>query len=501
MKLNGPGQESRYARLVRRLLAERQVFVRSGDRVVYKRVSRRFQLACLAVAAVIGGWVAFASTSFFAADGVIRAKDEQIAQANQLYRNLLNDVADYQNRSTILTRELEKNHAMMLDLVENNARLQLSLKNVQSNLDSSKSAQAEILNQKNTLRDKLSSIEGELNGLNTRNFELRSSLNTTTSDLETAVAERNQAQSSNGQLRTQIAQLEGEVAKLHQTETYIVGKLAKRTQDGITKMENIFAKAGLKTDEFLNALETASNAPAFEEEADPSEDSYQAADGTPGEEQAAETDPSEELGTSAQLANAQSGTEMPIHRAPGTAGQGGPFIAVKPQPSSSERGEILKAKLDSLEERLNRWDDLRQLMRIAPLPSPLDKFELSSGFGKRHDPINNRWSMHYGVDLRGPTGSPVMATAPGVVIFAGTDSGYGRNVEIDHGMGFKTRYGHLEKILVQAGQKVDTQTKIGLLGSSGRSTGPHLHYEIVHNGKPIDPMRFLQAGKYVYRQK
>jgi murein DD-endopeptidase MepM/ murein hydrolase activator NlpD len=93
----------------------------------------------------------------------------------------------------------------------------------------------------------------------------------------------------------------------------------------------------------------------------------------------------------------------------------------------------------------------------------------------------------------------VYATAPGVVTVASAQNDYGRLVEIDHGMGFKTRYAHLNKILVRVGQKVEYRDNIGLLGNSGRSTGPHLHYEIAHNGRPVDPMRFLKAGKYVYK--
>jgi murein DD-endopeptidase MepM/ murein hydrolase activator NlpD len=93
----------------------------------------------------------------------------------------------------------------------------------------------------------------------------------------------------------------------------------------------------------------------------------------------------------------------------------------------------------------------------------------------------------------------VLATAPGVVVNVGWNGNYGRLIEVDHGMGIRTRYGHLRRILVQAGQRVELRQKIGEMGSSGRSTGIHLHYEILVNGEPRDPMKFLQAGEYVFK--
>ena len=107
--------------------------------------------------------------------------------------------------------------------------------------------------------------------------------------------------------------------------------------------------------------------------------------------------------------------------------------------------------------------------------------------------------MHYGLDLGGVKKSAVYATAPGKVAKAGHKGKYGRFVEIDHGEGFKTRYGHLLKVLVKRGQIIKYRQKLGLLGSTGRSTGPHLHYEVVHNGKSLNPWRFIKAGRYVYK--
>ncbi len=180
----------------------------------------------------------------------------------------------------------------------------------------------------------------------------------------------------------------------------------------------------------------------------------------------------------------------------GTAGQGGPFVAAKP-----EAGEAVEfeAGLAALHTHIDRRDGLERLLRTLPLTPPSDHFYVASRFGKRKDPTNGKWSLHSGIDLAGVFKSPVLSTAPGVVAFVGRHGSYGRMVAIDHGMGIRTRYAHLHRILVGRGQKVGFRHKIGLMGNTGRSTGSHVHYEILVNGKPYDPLKFMQAGKYVFK--
>ena len=121
----------------------------------------------------------------------------------------------------------------------------------------------------------------------------------------------------------------------------------------------------------------------------------------------------------------------------------------------------------------------------------------SSGFGVRFDPFTRRPAFHSGLDFAGGFMTPVMSTGPGVVSFTGVRAGYGNTIEIDHGGGLKTRYAHLAGIAVRAGQRVAVGQRIGAMGSTGRSTGPHLHYEVWVNGRPQNPDRFVKAGEYV----
>ena len=131
---------------------------------------------------------------------------------------------------------------------------------------------------------------------------------------------------------------------------------------------------------------------------------------------------------------------------------------------------------------------------LAPSGRPLDGGWISSSFGRRTDPLTGQRAMHYGVDFAGRRGSPIRAVAGGIVLFAGVRSGLGRVVEIDHGNGYVTRYAHNKKNLVTAGQRVAKGEHIALLGSTGRSTGDHVHFEVLVNGRHVNPMKYIRAA-------
>jgi murein DD-endopeptidase MepM/ murein hydrolase activator NlpD len=139
---------------------------------------------------------------------------------------------------------------------------------------------------------------------------------------------------------------------------------------------------------------------------------------------------------------------------------------------------------------------LDQAVERLPLARPAREARESSGFGRRSDPFTHRAAFHPGLDFAGRRMSPVLATAGGVVAFAGMRPGYGRTVEVDHGRGFRTRYAHLARIGVRVGQRVVAGADLGGMGSSGRSTGTHLHYEVWRDGRLQDPARFVRAGAY-----
>ncbi|MGV7215810.1 peptidoglycan DD-metalloendopeptidase family protein [Bradyrhizobium sp. UFLA05-112] len=170
---------------------------------------------------------------------------------------------------------------------------------------------------------------------------------------------------------------------------------------------------------------------------------------------------------------------------------GGPFVPVK-----------LTANAGPFEKQLNRInvtraevDRLNRTLALVPYRKPvIGEVEFTSGFGVRSDPFLGRPAMHTGLDFRAATGDPVRVTANGKVVSAGWSGGYGRMIEVDHGNGLSTRYGHLSEINVKVGEIVKIGQVVGLVGSTGRSTGPHLHYETRIDGEAVDPQKFLRAG-------
>jgi murein DD-endopeptidase MepM/ murein hydrolase activator NlpD len=173
-------------------------------------------------------------------------------------------------------------------------------------------------------------------------------------------------------------------------------------------------------------------------------------------------------------------------------GVGGPFVPVKAPSASASNFERALYRINVGRAEV---DHLSQVLGTVPLRKPVaGEVDMSSTFGVRMDPFLHRPAMHTGLDLRGDTGDPVHVTASGKVSMAGRDGGYGNMVEVQHGNGLATRYGHLSEIDVKVGQYVRIGEVIGKIGSTGRSTGPHLHYETRVAGEAVDPQKFLRAG-------
>ena len=182
----------------------------------------------------------------------------------------------------------------------------------------------------------------------------------------------------------------------------------------------------------------------------------------------------------------------------GYSGQGGPLSPI----SMSTSGGALSAeelRANAILGGLDRMNMYRIAAFKLPFAMPVkDRFRWTSGFGYRRDPKGAGTRMHQGTDMAGAYGTPIYATADGVVTHAGWDSGYGRKVTIRHDFGVDTLFGHLSDIDVSVGQRVSRGEQIGDMGNSGRSTGTHLHYEVHLNGTPVNPMTFIKAANNVF---
>jgi murein DD-endopeptidase MepM/ murein hydrolase activator NlpD len=427
----------RFSAAVKRWFPERQLMLRSDGNVSFIRLSRSLQLTVVCCMLAIVGWSAFASVSYVFYGKFLESKDNQVANARLAYRSLLSQVTSYQRKFSSITNDLESNHSMMLELVEKNASLQQNFKTVSAQLRSTEQERENVLAVRQALREKLTINEDERLALNSRNFALKENLDTVESDLQSALSDRNEALFTGTRQRRQIKELETRLVDLESSERTAVMQLTERTININDNMQRVVEMAGLDTEKLL-----------------------------------------------------QSNKSLP-------KGQGGPFIASKPDGKAASR---LKASLTDLDHHLRQGEGLQDIMRRLPLVPPLTSYRITSSFGKRRDPINKKWSAHYGLDMGSPFKSSVYVAAPGIVKVAGWKGKFGKMIEIDHGAGLVTRFGHLHKILVKRGQKVNFRDKIGLLGSTGRSTGAHLHYEVIFKGRSMNPLKFFKAGRYVFQE-
>ena len=180
------------------------------------------------------------------------------------------------------------------------------------------------------------------------------------------------------------------------------------------------------------------------------------------------------------------------------SGQGGPLMPL----TVSTKSDALspdEARANRILQQMDKLNLYRIAAEKAPFANPLrSAYRFTSPYGKRRHPVTGGVRMHDGVDFAARTGTAIHATADGVVTYAGWKSGYGRIVQIEHEFGIETRYAHMSRIRVKKGQKVSRGDRIGDIGNTGRSTGPHVHYEVRVNGKTVNPMTYIKAARNVF---
>ena len=208
---------------------------------------------------------------------------------------------------------------------------------------------------------------------------------------------------------------------------------------------------------------------------------------------AALTDMEEQIDTKARrMRSVLADLGVAVGKTPAGAAMGGPFVPVKAPQSGASAFERQLYRINVARAQVSQYN---HTLITVPVRKPVfGEVDMSSPFGMRMDPFLRGPAIHTGIDLRGDKGDPVRVTANGTVSIAGWQGGYGNMVEVDHGNGLATRYGHMSEIDVKVGQAVRIGQTIGKIGSTGRSTGPHLHYETRIDGEAVDPQKFLRAG-------
>jgi murein DD-endopeptidase MepM/ murein hydrolase activator NlpD len=543
------------------LFRERELILRSQGRVHFIPLTRRLQISAFLVAMAVGVWGIGMTLMSTVKSGVIQVKNDEIREARVAYEDLFEEVLSYQKKVASVTSNLRESQESLLSQVNDAVNAADAAKKragkpsrKTTNLADNKSVSELDATDKPSvsLRSHLNDIDHKVLQMTETNVLLEGSLKKIKTELKLAGDERDQIIKTRTKLRDRVADLEEQLIRSRTDGAYLERRVAelsdtlslnRESKDQVEDQRDALAsrvdglESGIKTararaklaevdlEKVLDRLEktTGSEGIALNGSDRPESDELDGQidhDGATvklrqrtvalirrlNDLHAAQGNVLDRLGErtvknieEAERLITMTGLELDkvLGRATRMAsGQGGPLFEVA---STTEDVEGLPGSVSEIDTQLTRWAGLRSLLKRVPLVSPVDFYHQASPFGLRRDPFTKKKAMHYGVDLAGWGGAPVFTTAPGKVVFAGRKGRYGKMIEIDHGYGIRTRYGHLRKVLVKRGQEVGHRHRIGLLGSTGRSTGPHVHYEVRFDGKPMNPEKFIKAGRYVFK--
>lgn len=429
-------------RLARAVVPDREIIYRARGRVTHKKLTPTLQLSGAVASVAVVMWAGFASYYYISFDHMVQQRDREIASLKSAYRAIASMQEQTRKEVVKVTAELEATHGQMLEVID---RAGIPLRAKATPSAASKIKMAEVpRNTPNAYKRDMYKMRKNWHALAVKNADLSSAFVGVRSELENIVSAHGAVASHRDGLIQRVAELETEMANLRTSQEEVLKRVTARTKTNIVEVAQVIEKTGLDPKKLL-----------------------------------------------ARFQKNKKRQQRTLRFA-----RGGPFIELASAKLPS--ADPLVTRVAKLDMSMDKWQDLQQILRMLPLASPVDSYAATSGFGKRRDPIRRMWSMHSGFDMANKIGTPILAAAPGKVVYAGWRGGNGRMIEIDHGLGITTRYLHLSEILVEEGDQIGFRHKIGLMGSSGRSTGSHLHYEVRIEGKAVNPRRFLKAGKFVF---
>lgn len=426
--------------LFRRWFKPREVLIRTDADVRCFRVSPRTQAVAVGTLAALGLWGVFASGCFFNTAELLSEQGERARAATRAYQVLLGEVNALNGYFERITEELNSSYAELDKLRETNVPAASVVRKERFGAN----VGADVENETDAAGERRALLRAQTDAVRSRLVEIARSPVSAEAGLAKAALQRDLAMADSDVLRDRVRKLESLVSAMQDTQVLAFRKMASVVNENIDAIENGLTDIG---------------------------QSLQAAG----------------LGMNSLLGR--------IRRDKEKTGVGGPFIPA-PMPQKENR---LNIALAGLNQRLDKLYDLTALQNALPIGKPISRIRVTSPFGAREDPFQGVPARHEAVDLGGMTGEPIYTTAPGKVIRAGRWGWYGNMVEIDHGLGFRTRYAHMDKILVTKGDAVRTGDQIGTVGSTGRSSGSHLHYEIRVRGYAVDPMSFMKAERNVFK--
>ncbi|MCI4665196.1 MAG: DUF5930 domain-containing protein [Neomegalonema sp.] len=441
---------SRVREFFDRYFPERELYVRSQGAVRYVTLTTRAQLFILsAVTGVLVWAITFTALSFMS-DTVIASRDQELVEVTSEYKDRIKLL---EGRYARLAAELSDSERRLDEAIKrlrdtSTGRTGSSAVEdvLQGRIEASARRLADVTSERDKAQKSLEEmkrrkleIERRLTAVQRTADERQAAFDDFTSTFKDAVSERDKARETVLRLSKEVETLAKDMEAIRAHQKRILEQIEEATQASLAHLEKILKKTGVDVDRLLKNIERT------------------------------------------------------------YSGKGGPFIPIAYRVPDAARGFPLdEAAVARILDRLQRASAVKIALERLPLRQPVRKARRSSGFGPRKHPITGRWALHAGLDFAARTGTPIYAPVSGTVSFAGWQGGYGRVLKIKHAFGYTTVYAHTSAILVSKGQSVTAGQLVAKIGSTGRSTGPHLHYEIRRNNKPLNPWRFIKAGHDVF---
>lgn len=477
-------------RFRQRYFPERQFVIRERDHVRAFTLSSRLQtgLAVAGCAALVWGVVATVGYGYTAYK--VAVKSAEIERTRTAYHELVEEVSDQNGKVQTVMRDLEHYRSYLATMLEQNETLQLDVRAFSEQLETSEGGRRRVAVAERALLSQLRDMQRELSGVSERNDFLQTDVSTMRSRLVASEEERQRFAAARAAVDRRIGKLEQELGTA-QTKVSELERGIDQRQASIEQLQRSREQALAERDMAATRVATA-------------ERKLQEADTA---HQLALVRLSQRAQTSiALIEGIVSSVGLDVRKVLPTApeavarqARGGPFVPWRgPAPLDRQATRDPAVLLDS---DIARLEAIRTVLRALPLATPMRDFMVSGHYGFRRDPFNGRSALHEGIDLVAPVGTPVRATANGRVAYSGWHSAYGRLIEIDHGNGIKTRFAHLSRALVATGDVIQTGQVIGELGQTGRASGPHLHYETIVEGRPVNPVNFLKVNSYVLKDQ
>ncbi|HWE06957.1 MAG TPA: M23 family metallopeptidase [Rhizomicrobium sp.] len=476
---------------------ERQIYIRSDGRVQFFTFGSTLQATCAGLSLIFLGWVAFASVNVIFKDRIITSKDHRFQQMQANYENRVADLQlsyDELNNALVSAEDRFKSTADQLEAKQQTVANLLGRKQVieatVAGLGSGKAAAAAIKSldvasaPSSSARQDVASDSLEADpALGRPSAPPRSTIGP-------AAPQASGAYFGSGasQLNVMPQSVEPQPRTARPTRASFLDDTVLRFAEVLFHSSQARANAPLPKTPALQALAQQTDRVR---QLDSTETSLLV-----GVDQRI----SGRIGDVQRVLGRVGVNADDLERQASEAGVGGPLVSAQSARLDGVSDTVFTAAYEGAVAHTEELNTLFTALRHVPLTTPVHgpQFEMTSGFGARVDPFTRRIALHTGMDFAGPWGSTVTATAPGVVTFAGARGGYVNMVEIDHGFGFHTRYGHLAAVLVRPGTRVSEGSPVGKLGSTGRSTGPHVHYEVWVADAVKDPGKFIEAGRHVF---